>query len=125
MRQNGSARAWILAFILGPVVGLGGLLALGCALEANACPFGDQAPTPASATGAEIYQINCVTCHAPGGVGGRGPSLLQTTLTTEEITRKIGRGSPGLMPRYKGKLTPEQIERVTAYVTSLKEARDE
>jgi mono/diheme cytochrome c family protein len=125
VRQSGSTRAWVLAFILGPVIGLGGLLALGCAMDANACPFGDQAPTPASATGQEIYQINCATCHGVGGQGGRGPSLVLTTLTPEEITSKIGRGSPGLMPRYKGKLTPEQIERVTAYVVSLKEDRDE
>lgn len=123
MRDSGSARAWVLAFILGPVVGLGGLLGIGCAIGANACPFGDQAGTPASATGEEIFVINCATCHGIGGTGGRAPALVATSLTMEELVRKIGRGSPGLMPRYKGKLSAEQIERVAAYVASLKEDR--
>lgn len=67
--------------------------------------------------------INCATCHGIGGTGGRGPALVTTSLSTEELQRKIARGSPGLMPRYKGHLSPEQIERVATYVASLKEDR--
>ena len=127
MRQAGSARAWVLAFILGPVAGLGILLGVGCAIGANACPLGDSKGTPASASGEEIFAMNCALCHGAAAQGGRGPSLVtgpSAGLTREQLLEKIGRGSPGLMPRFKGHLTPEQIERVAGYILGLRASDD-
>lgn len=126
MRRSGSARAWILAFILGPVVGLGILLGVGCAIGANACPFGDPASAPANATGEQLYAMNCALCHGIMGQGRPGPSLVvgpSAALTREQLVEKIGRGSPGLMPRFKGHLTPEQIGRITDHVLVLRGQR--
>jgi cytochrome c oxidase cbb3-type subunit 3 len=100
---------------------LGGVVLLGCRLGANAC-IGER--VDAGVTGAEIFQRNCAKCHGPAGEGGTGPAFTGggtlAGLTFAERVEKTGRGKPlNAMPRWRGKLTPEEIRKVAAYTQTL------
>ncbi|HEX9714039.1 MAG TPA: cytochrome c [Actinomycetota bacterium] len=125
MSERGSAKVWIIAFVGVAAAGLGGLIGIGCAIGANACPFGDDGGITSTA-GSDIYvEAACIGCHGGLGEGtGRGPSLIGGSVTERtfaSLVDVIGRGSPP-MPRYKGFLTPEQIQAVARYVQKLQEA---
>ncbi len=113
--------AWIAAAIVSSAVVLGGVVVLGCRAGANTCPG---AKTEAGSTGAEIFQRNCASCHGPQGQGDEGPAFVAggplSGLTFEQRVEKTGRGKPlNAMPRWRGKLTPEQIRQVAAYTQLL------
>ena len=74
--------------------------------------------------GSEIFQRNCASCHGAAGQGGKGPSFVAggplSGLTFDQRVEKIGRGKPlNAMPRWRGKLTTEQIRMVAAYTQLL------
>lgn len=123
MRENGSAKAWVLAFIAFAGIGMGTLIGVGCLIRANACPFRDQ-PKQTSRDGAMLFLTNCAACHGRAGVGGRGPSLVAgpvASLSGEELFAKIRRGKPlAGMPRFSRTLEDDQIRAVAAYVQSLR-----
>lgn len=125
MNERGSAKAWVLAFLVVAGGGLGGLIGIGCAIGANACPFGTD-PGITATTGRELYiEAACIGCHGGNGEGTtRGPSLISGPVTERSfasLVDKIGRGGPP-MPRYKGFLTDEQLDVVARYVVQLQEA---
>ncbi len=73
-------------------------------------------------SGAKIFSANCASCHA----GGRNLVQAQKTLKKEAL-EKFNMNSPeavisqvtngkNAMPSFKGRLKPEQIEDVAAYV---------
>jgi cytochrome c oxidase cbb3-type subunit 3 len=100
---------------------LGGVVFVGCRTGANAC-LGSK--PEAGRTGAEIFQRNCATCHGLQGEGDEGPAFAPggplSALTFAERVEKTGRGKPlNAMPRWRGKLTPEQIRMVAAYTQTL------
>lgn len=70
--------------------------------------------------------MNCIGCHANGG-GGMGPPLLDHEWrygsSMASIVETIASGRPNGMPSYAGKLTPQQIWQLAAYVRTLS-ARD-
>lgn len=91
--------------------------------------------TPAAMKAAETdYKAKCASCHGPAGKGNAvlAKSLKVTdaqmnlvdadTLakTDEELSAATTDGK-GKMPAYNGKLTPEQIKALTAFVRSLGE----
>jgi mono/diheme cytochrome c family protein len=121
MRDAGSARAWVLAFIAFAGIGLGGLIGVGCALNANTCPFRKSAPLT-TLDGATIWLARCAFCHGRTGEGDRGPSLVTgrlATLSAEELRATIARGKPlGGMPAFKRELTPAQITAVAGYIAT-------
>jgi mono/diheme cytochrome c family protein len=125
MRDAGSIKAWVLAFVLASGLGFGALIGIGCAIGANACPFGETAKET-STDGREIFLRNCAVCHGPQGEGDRGPSLVSgraAGYTLAELEAKISRGRPFAgMPRYKGELTEQQIRAVAEAVVALREA---
>jgi cytochrome c553 len=113
--------AWVAAAIFSSAVVLGGVVFVGCRVGANAC-LGSK--PEAGSTGAEIFQRNCASCHGPQGQGDEGPAFAPggalSTLTFEQRVEKTGRGKPlNAMPRWRGKLTPEQIRQVAAYTQIL------
>jgi cytochrome c553 len=113
--------AWFAAAIVTVGIVLTGVVYAGCHNGANAC-FGKR--IEAGRTGAEIFQRNCASCHGPAGQGGKGPAFVAggplAGLTFDQRVEKIGRGKPlNAMPRWRGKLSTEQIRMVAAYTQLL------
>jgi mono/diheme cytochrome c family protein len=130
MGEVGRARMWVLAFVVAFPAGLGILVGVGCAINANACPFSDPAPEPT--TGEAIWLANCAVCHGVDGAGSsasrRAPSLVSgasASLDLETLIDRIGRGSLGLMPRFRTSLSDDQIQTVAEYVLTLRGNIDE
>jgi cytochrome c oxidase cbb3-type subunit 3 len=78
---------------------------------------------PAIAEGQTLYnQMNCVGCHAHGG-GAIGPALMDDEWRyggrIDQIVTTITEGRPNGMPSWRGKLTPDQMWKIAAYVRSL------
>ena len=78
---------------------------------------------PALAEGQNLYtQMNCVGCHSHGG-GGMGPALMDDEWRyggrIDQIVSSISEGRPNGMPSWRGKLTPDQIWKIAAYVRSM------
>ena len=87
--------------------------------------------SPAMATdagaGAQVFSANCAACHIGGGnVINAAKTLKQDALvangkdTADAIVTQVTNGY-GAMPAFGGRLTPEQIENVAAYVLSQAE----
>ena len=78
------------------------------------------------ATGAEIYEINCVACHQADGSGDRmqGAPALNDAIwlygsDLADIRAQILNPSHGVMPGWKDRLDPVTIKMLAAYVHSL------
>lgn len=75
-------------------------------------------PTP-EATGAEIYQELCATCHGEDLSGGLGPALGAGSNSADqddsflELTISRGRGR---MPSFSGTLSDEQLDRLIDFM---------
>jgi mono/diheme cytochrome c family protein len=73
--------------------------------------------------GREVFLQNCSGCHtlADAGTTGKvGPNLDEAKPTYEHaltMVRDGGGGGLGVMPRFEGTLTPEQIDAVARYVS--------
>ena len=70
-----------------------------------------------------VYQRNCAKCHGIAGTGRhfRGPSLISekaAAVSSEEL-RNIMSNGKGHMPKFAGKLTPEEIDQLVAQVNAL------
>jgi mono/diheme cytochrome c family protein len=70
-----------------------------------------------------VYQRNCAKCHGIAATGGhfRGPSLISekaAAVSSEELRSIISNGK-GHMPKFAGKLTPEEIDQLVAQVNAL------
>lgn len=92
----------------------------------------------ALAQGERVFQTNCATCHGysgeakpgwqnPGPDGKLQPPPLDDSgrawrLTSSQIKQFIHQGSPAgrsHMPAWQGKLTEQEIDNVTTWITSL------
>ena len=66
--------------------------------------------------------MNCNGCHANGG-GGMGPPLMDDEWcygsSMEDIVETIAHGRPNGMPAFAGKLTPQQMWELAAYVRTM------
>ena len=63
----------------------------------------------------------CKTCHtlkAAGANGSVGPNLDQLQPSEALVVKQVKNGG-GVMPSFKGKLTPAQIKAVAQYVSSV------
>lgn len=122
--DDGGAKVWVLGFVLASGLGFAALIGVGCAIGANACPFGDP-PAQQAGDGSELFLRNCAVCHGIEGQGARGPSLVTppaSTYTVAELEAKIARGRPlAGMPRYRSELTATQIRAVAEAVVALRE----
>jgi cytochrome c oxidase cbb3-type subunit 3 len=67
-------------------------------------------------------QFNCSGCHFQGG-GGIGPPLMDDQWIygsrPENIFETISEGRPNGMPAFGGKIVPDQIWQLVAYVRSM------
>lgn len=117
----GAVRTWVLVFVVLAGAGLAGLVGIGCAVGANACPW-RHAPRESSTDGRLLFLENCAICH---GVAGRGsanaPALAGRDLgSVERIAQTIARGKPlAGMPAFRKWLTGAQIDALARYVGTL------
>ena len=73
-----------------------------------------------STDGAVIFKARCGGCHtlaAAGTTGTTGPNLDQLKPPKALVVKQVTNGG-GLMPAFKGQLTPAQIRAVAKYVAS-------
>ena len=123
MSERGSVKAWVLAFVLSAVVGLGALIGIGRLVGANKLP-GEPQAKPTSLDGRTLYvEANCAGCHGIDGAGTRGPSLVSgagAELSLEEVIARVTNGKRlAGMPKFEGFLSEQQIRAVSEYVVSL------
>jgi mono/diheme cytochrome c family protein len=90
-------------------------------------PAGGCAPLPAapiakpvSVTARTLFLHNCAHCHAADATGDEGPDLHHLDFTDQWIANRIRNGKAGQMTAFAGKLQPDQISALVAYVQSLK-----
>ena len=75
-------------------------------------------------TGNPIFEKQCAKCHGKTAEGRHfaGPSLVSgkaTSLSEEELRNVISNGK-GRMPKYAGKLTPEEIDTLVHQITQAR-----
>jgi mono/diheme cytochrome c family protein len=69
----------------------------------------------------KLFANTCGWCHSNAGrVAGKGPQLMGTTLTDEQITYRIRNGKPGAMPAFGSSFSDEQIKAIIKYIRELK-----
>jgi mono/diheme cytochrome c family protein len=83
-------------------------------------------PTPAQGQSMDVgalFATSCGWCHSSGGrEAGKGPKLMGTTLSDDEIMFRIRNGKVGQMPSFKGAFTDQQMRDIVAYIRGLKPA---
>ncbi|HET8774157.1 MAG TPA: cytochrome c [Thermoanaerobaculia bacterium] len=87
------------------------------------------APATFAADGAALYKSKCAMCHGPDGAGqttmGKNMKLRDLRSadvqkqTDAELVKWIADGK-GKMPAYKGKMTPDEINAVVAFIRTMK-----
>jgi mono/diheme cytochrome c family protein len=69
----------------------------------------------------ELFATVCGWCHSSGGrEAGKGPKLMDSTLTDGELAYRIRMGKTGQMPAFGSALNDQQIAAVVAYIRNLK-----
>ncbi|NJR62858.1 MAG: c-type cytochrome [Cyanobacteria bacterium CRU_2_1] len=92
------------------------------AIALLAATFTQPALAADTALGAKVFNVNCAACHQGGMNVVMAPKNLK-----KEALKQYGMDSPeaiinqvtngkGVMPAFKSKLKPEEIEAVAAYV---------
>jgi len=85
------------------------------------------APAAAAAVdGKDLYVKKCAMCHgqagAPSAMGKGSPSFndpVWQSKTTDEAITQVTLGGRNKMPKFEGKLTPEQVQALVLYVRKL------
>lgn len=89
-----------------------------------------RAEEPAKADGKALYAAKCGMCHsvdgaakpmAKGSASFNDPAY-QARATVDEITKIVLEGK-GKMPKYAGKLTPEQAKAIAEHVKTIPSAK--
>lgn len=63
----------------------------------------------------------CGFCHEDGGRrAGKGPQLMGTDRTDEQLFTRIKFGKPGRMAAFGGAFTDDQIKQIVVYIRNLK-----
>ena len=101
------------------------------ALTAAACGGGSSSDnsnsgggggSQSNSAGAKVFaNAGCKNCHtlkAAGAKGTVGPNLDQLQPSAGLVTKQVNSGG-GVMPSFKGKLSPQQIKDVADYVSSV------
>src|SRR5690349_16515549 len=96
------------------------------AAETNAPPGQSEPPKDAPA-GAPAFSVKntfrniCGFCHENyGRKAGKGPQLMGTQLTDQQIFDRIKNGKPGRMAAFGGNFTDDQIHQIVAFIRALR-----
>jgi mono/diheme cytochrome c family protein len=83
-----------------------------------------QTPPAATLTENPVFQKDCAKCHGKTGEGRHfaGPSLVseKTTSTSADELRDIITNGKHHMPKFAGKLTPEEINTLVDQIKAAK-----
>lgn len=100
------------------------LLTLACLLIAHIAVTAQTAAPDSSLPTNPTFQKNCAKCHGKTAEGRHfgGPSLISEKIraaSKDDLLNTITRGK-GRMPKYSGKLTPEEISTLVEQIKSVK-----
>ena len=70
--------------------------------------------------GQHLFLNNCAHCHGADAHGDEGPDLHNLDWTDEQIATRIRNGKKNQMTAFAGKLSPEDINELIAYLRKLK-----
>ncbi len=104
-----------------PAVGIAAVVVLAVVVEPNG--GGEKASTPAeTSAGKEVFaSAGCGTCHTlsdAGATGTVGPNLDSRRPSRSRVVAVVTSGS-GVMPAFRSRLTPQQIDAVAVYVSTV------
>jgi cytochrome c551 len=92
-------------------------------LFAFAAAYSQTQPSDTTLTANPVYVNNCAKCHGKNAEGRRlrGPSLISAKVAaaSEDELRNIITNGKGHMPKYKGKLTSDEIDTLVQQIKGL------
>jgi mono/diheme cytochrome c family protein len=92
------------------------------AAQSGAAQSKSGAETPAFDVN-QLFAGSCGWCHSKGGrEAGKGPQLMGTTLTDQELVSRIKTGKVGQMPGFASAFNDEQMRAIVLYIRELKPA---
>lgn len=93
---------------------------------------GSDHDTALAEAGAAVFEENCSSCHEEGGVGGMeagAPSLVDNAWiyggSREVLKETLRYGRQGVMPGWSGRLSEQDIKKLTLYVLWSQEDMDQ
>jgi mono/diheme cytochrome c family protein len=90
------------------------IIAAGCLSFAFTAVSAQTQPSDTALTANPVFQKNCAKCHGKNAEGHffGGPSLIseKTVAASADNLRSIIADGEGRMPKYAGRLTPEEID---------------
>jgi mono/diheme cytochrome c family protein len=99
------------------------ILFFSCCLLITPAALFAQTSADASLMTNPVYQKNCAKCHGKTAEGRHfgGPSLIsdKTTAASDDELRGVIANGKGRMPKYAGKLSPEEINTLVEQITAL------
>lgn len=82
---------------------------------------GEGAPPKQQFSVKNTFRNICSFCHENyGRKAGKGPQLMGTELTDEQIFNRIKNGKPGRMAAFGGAFTDEQIRQIVTFIRNLR-----
>jgi mono/diheme cytochrome c family protein len=98
------------------------LVAATCLLAGSFAPTARAQDKPGGSVDvARLFSTSCGFCHQAGGrVQGRGPKLMGSERSDEQIIKQIKNGKPPGMPAFGRAFSDEQINAIVAYIRALK-----
>jgi len=98
--------------------------AIPCSFFALTAAFAQTPPADSGLLANSVYVKNCAKCHGKTAEGRHfgGPSLIsaKTATASADDLRNIIANGKGHMPKYAGKLTPEEIDTLVKQIQALK-----
>ena len=91
------------------------------AIASAAAPAGVTGTGKAEFNVEKLFANSCGWCHSGAGrVAGKGPQLMNTTLTDAQIIYRIKTGKVAAMPAFGTSFNDEQITAIVKYIRDLK-----
>lgn len=94
------------------------------AAESPARPGGYSGDAKAIAEGKTLFAENCAACHKADATGGIGPNLtvkLKYGSEPNDLYESIANGRPNGMPPFLQQLGKDRIDKMVAYLETLKQ----
>lgn len=82
---------------------------------------GAPAAAPPAFDPRSVFRNICGFCHEDGGRrAAKGPQLMDSPLTDQQVFDRIKSGKPGRMAAFGGAFTDDQIKQLVVYIRALK-----